>query len=74
LGKDAVVTDRDPVELAAMVKVRLTDWVCAGLPESITENVSAVALAAAVGVPLISPVAGFKLKPVGSAPDVSDQV
>jgi len=28
------VSDKAPVELASMVNVRLTDWVCAGLPES----------------------------------------
>ena len=37
---------------AAMVSVRLTDWLCAGLLESVTLKVSAVALAVAVGVPL----------------------
>ena len=52
----------------AIVRVRLTDLLCAGLLESVTINVSAVALAAAVGVPLITPVAAFKVKPAGRVP------
>ena len=52
----------------AIVSVRLTDLLCTGMLESVTVNVSAVALAAAVGVPLIAPVAAFKVRPAGSVP------
>ena len=37
-------------------------------------NVSAVAFAAAVGVPLIRPVDAFSVKPPGSVPEVSVHV
>jgi hypothetical protein len=57
-----------------IVRVRLTDLLCAGLLESVTINVSAMALAVAVGVPLIAPVAAFKVRPAGSVPLVKDQV
>ena len=57
----------------AIVSVRLTDLLCAGLLESMTVNVSAVALAVAVGVPLIAPVAAFKVRPAGKEPDTIDQ-
>jgi hypothetical protein len=56
-----------------MVRVRLTDLFWAGLLESVTVNVRAVALAVAVGVPLIAPVAAFKVRPAGRVPLVSDQ-
>ena len=58
----------------ATVSVRLTFAVWAGEPESVTLNVSAVALATAVGVPLIRPVDGLSVKPPGRVPEVSDQV
>jgi hypothetical protein len=45
-----------------------------GAVESVTLNVSAVAFAAAVGVPLITPVEEFSVKPLGKVPDVSDHV
>jgi hypothetical protein len=57
-----------------MVSVRLTDWLCAGLLESVTLKVSAVALAVAVGVPLIAPVEAFSDSPAGKVPLVSAQV
>ena len=47
---------------------------CAGLLESVTENVSAVALATAVGVPLIVPAEALRLKPAGRVPLVSAHV
>lgn len=52
------------------VRLRVTDWFCAGVLESVTANVSEVALAVAVGVPLIAPVAGASVSPAGSAPPV----
>ena len=57
---------------AATANVRFTDLVW--LPESVTENVSVLALTAAVGVPLIAPVVVSKLKLAGRDPDVRDQV
>ena len=57
-----------------MVSDKLTDLFCAGLPESVTINVSGVALTIVVGVPLIVPVAASKVRPAGSAPPVRLQV
>ncbi len=74
LGKDVVVIAKAEGADALMVSVRWIDWVCAGLPESVTEKVSGLALAAADGVPVIAPVAGFRLMPAGSVPEVRDQV
>ena len=48
--------------------------VCCGELESVTLNVSGVAVPAAVGVPLITPVAGFNVNPFGSVPEFKDQV
>jgi hypothetical protein len=56
------------------VRPMVTDWVCTGLLESLTLNVSAVALAGAVGVPVIAPVDAFNDRPAGSVPEVNDQV
>ena len=57
----------------AIVRVKLALAVCAGDPESVTLKVSGAATAS-VGVPLICPVAAFKLKPLGRVPDVNCQV
>ncbi len=57
-----------------MVRVSVTDWVCAGVLESVAMKVSDAALTAAVGVPLMSPVAGARVSPAGSVPLVKDQV
>ena len=63
------------VALAAFtVKLNVADCVCAGLLESVTLNVSEVAVTAAVGVPVIAPVDGFSVSPDGSVPLVSDQL
>ena len=51
-----------------MVIVRLTDLFWAGLLESVTVNVSGEAFAVVVGTPLITPVAAFNVRPVGSVP------
>jgi hypothetical protein len=45
-----------------------------GLLESLTLMVSGVALTAAVGVPLIAPVAAFSDSPAGNVPLVNDQL
>lgn len=58
---------------AAMVNVRLTVCVCAELLESLTLNVSAVALAVAVGVPAIAPEEGFRTRPAGKLPEARVQ-
>lgn len=55
----------------AIVSVKLALALCAGDPESVTFSVKLTPVAAAVGVPLISPVDEFSAKPAGSAPDVS---
>ena len=47
---------------------------CTGLPESLTLKVSAAPDTAAVGVPLIAPVAVFNDSPPGNAPLASDHV
>ena len=57
-----------------MVNVRFVVAICAGEPESVTLNVSATFVIAAVGVPLTCPVDVFSVKPAGSEPAVSAQV
>ena len=54
-----------------MVKVKARLAVCTGEPESATLNVSGVATTSVEGVPLIRPVAPFRLKPAGKVPAVS---
>jgi hypothetical protein len=44
------------------------------MPESVTPKVSARDFAAAVGVPLITPVEAFSERPLGSAPEVNAQL
>lgn len=58
----------------AMVRLRLTDLLCAGLFESETVNMRAPELTAAVGVPLMAPVDAFNASPAGSVPLVKDHV
>ena len=60
--------------VATMVRLRLTVLFCAGVPESVTWKVSAVALTAALGVPVIAPVEPFSVRPPGRVPLVSDQL
>jgi hypothetical protein len=50
------------------VILRVAEAVFAGLDESVTVIVNAAALAAEVGVPLITPDAEFSDKPLGMAP------
>ena len=64
-GSDVVVIAN---VAGAMVNVRLTEMVCVGILESLTVKVSGVALAVAVAVPLIAPVAAFNVRPAGSVP------
>jgi hypothetical protein len=70
-GSELVVITRGAAEI---VRVRFTDWVCAGLPESVTLKVSGVLVTAAVGVPVIAPVEALRLSPAGRVPLVIDQV
>ena len=65
LGSDTVVIANAPV---AIVNVRVALAFCAGLPESLTLNIKAVALAGAVGVPVIAPEVAFNVSPAGSVP------
>jgi hypothetical protein len=46
---------------------------CCGEVESVTLKVKGVAVTAAVGIPLIAPVAGFNVNPAGSVPEFSTQ-
>lgn len=66
LGSDVVVM----VKAEAMVSVRLTGLLSAGVLESVTVNVRGVALAVAAGVPLIAPVDGVSTRLAGSVPEV----
>jgi hypothetical protein len=59
---------------AAIVSESETDLFWTGLLESLTLKVSGVALTAAVGVPLIVPVAAFSDSPTGNVPLVNDQL
>src|ERR1039457_7193101 len=71
LGRDVVVI----VNVAgAMVRFKFTVAVCAQDPESVTLNVSGVAVTGVVGVPPISPVEAFSAKPAGNVPAVSCHV
>lgn len=57
----------------AMAIDSVTDLVCAGLSESVTEAVK-LAVPLAVGVPEIKPVFVFRLSPAGILPEAMDQV
>jgi len=58
-----------------IVNVRFTDSLIAvGVAESFTSNFSGVFSTLCVGVPLIAPLDGFSVKPVGSEPEVRLQV
>ena len=58
----------------AIVSVRLTVLVWTGLLESVTLKVSARLVAGKDGLPVMAPVEGFRDRPVGNVPEVSDQV
>ena len=58
----------------AIVSVRFLVAVCAEPLESVTVKVSGVAVAGAVGVPPICPVAPFNVNPAGSVPAVNCHV
>jgi hypothetical protein len=71
---DPLVAVMDAGTCWAMVSVIARVALSAGELESVTRNVSEVFVMAAVGVPLISPVDVFRLRPFGSVPAVSAQV
>jgi hypothetical protein len=58
---------------AATTSESLTDWVCAGLPASVTVAVKLV-VPLAVGVPEIRPVLVARLRPAGKLPALIDHV
>jgi hypothetical protein len=57
-----------------ILSATLKFFVWTGTLESVTENVSGVALADAVGVPVIAPETAFNDRPAGNAPEVSFQL
>jgi hypothetical protein len=69
-GREVVVTESGAAET---VIDKLAEAVLAGLLESVTVAVK-LEVPEAVGLPVIAPDEAFKLSPVGSDPDVSDQV
>jgi len=69
-GNVAVVIVRGA---AAMTKEIDADFVCTGLEESVTFTVT-VTVAAAVGVPEMTPVLVAIVNPVGRLPEVMDQL
>jgi hypothetical protein len=58
----------------AMVSVTDATAFCAGLAESLTVKVSGAPDTAAVGVPVMAPVAALSDSPAGNVPPVSDHV
>jgi hypothetical protein len=72
-GKLDVETVRGAGGGAAMAIESLTDWVCAGLPPSLTFTVRLL-VPLALGVPEISPVAEARLRPAGRLPAVTDHL
>lgn len=73
-GRVEVVITSAGGGVAAIVSASVTGMFCVGLLESVTVNVSDALVALAVGVPLIAPVAAFRVRPAGSVPLVSAQV
>lgn len=67
-----VVVMRRAAGLVVSVKTAVAFW--AGLPASVTLKVNDVPDTAAVGVPVIAPVAVFNDNPAGNAPLVSAHV
>ena len=59
---------------ARTVRVRLTDWLCVGLPESVTLKVRGADDTACVGLPVMAPVLALSESPVGNEPLVTDHV
>ena len=62
------------INCGRMVNGSVAVTVCAGVPESVNWKVREVAVAAAVGVPLITPVVAPNVNPAGSVPEVNCQL
>ena len=71
MGNDVVVMVRAG---DVMVRKSVAAAFCAGMLASVTWKTSLRFETAAVGVPLISPVEEFKVKPAGRAPVMIDQL
>src|ERR1035441_9530697 len=69
-ARDVVVTVSTG---GAIVRLKLALAVCADEPESVTLNVSGVAVMGVLGVPLIKPVDAFSDNPAGKVPAVTCQ-
>lgn len=67
-------TETVVVPEAFTVRLHVADLVCGVELESVTLKASDVPLAVAVGVPLMTPVEVFSVRPAGRVPLVSDQV
>src|SRR5260370_38176328 len=70
LASDAVVI----VNCEPMVSVKFAVAFCTGEPTSVTLMPSGVELTETVGVPLITPEEGSRVRPVGSVPEVNCQL
>jgi hypothetical protein len=70
-GSEAEIVNAGGAAAATTIE-RETDFVCAGLDESVTVVVK-VAVPFAVGVPEIRPVDVFRLSPAGRLPEMKDQ-
>ena len=62
------------VSWGMIVSVKVTEALCCGVPESVTWNVSGVAVTGEVGVPLTTPLVVFSVNPPGRVPEVNCQV
>ena len=58
----------------AMVRLKFALAVCADDAESVTLKVNGVAVTGDAGVPLMSPLDAFRVRPVGNVPAVNCQV
>jgi hypothetical protein len=70
---DQIEQGHEPPPEGEMMIERACVAVCDGLPESVTWTLK-LEVPAVLGVPLIAPVLGFKVKPAGSEPLEIDQV
>jgi hypothetical protein len=67
--------DTDTVILPETIVIAsVVAWLCTGVLESLTVNVSETPFAEAVGVPVIVPVPPFSVRPAGNVPLVSVHV
>ena len=71
-GSEAKIVNAGGAGTATIIE-RETDFVCAGLPASVTVAVK-LYVPLVVGVPEIKPVLAPRASPVGRLPEVMDQV